>query len=700
MSTTRGCPLMPRNQSIKIIAYKQPVHGVDIMSFEDLLWPCHSYDILVPIRKKNQLNIFEETILRLSEVTNTTPESMAETLCINKELVQFVQNRLMQSGYLDEQLEVTRFGKSEIDRWDRDFLTYEDYQRASIYRNLVTGQLMPYVEIEDLEFKEIESVEGSKIIFNRASSGKPIWVFSKKLKLKPEFLKVVPTIDDVIKTIQLSEKEKQHANVLSNQKVDIGNISLRESISITPTATLVYLHTRAFIPNGNPVVVSTDGFGRGYSKQLSHYINTLDDKWVFDLKEKGLVERYVDPSRTEKQTKHYRYPRIEEKLDKAFEKIASVKTIKIDSTSIEKELNESLGQGLIALYSALEWALYTAASEYDLEDMINSMNQNTVTEANILLRDMARQLGMIVPKWQQKTLKWSKGLIVQYQKGEAEMGTVLAMNIIGSKQYPLHRFKYLIEEHSEMLEVIQKLKAVRNPLSHGTRSEIDLLYDATQILYNQVMAIILCIVPNISTERDVDLTKLSNINQLHLKTRLTLERYFGIALVNDLSTNLRESLMTIEMVVDGQKITGQIDVFIINLTSCLQQCFFDKSRLYKHLGSEEDIKDQAVEKMLLSHLLKQASDLPTGIKTTNAYNVKAAVAGQPTSVTGNFLGYIVKAPQAELILLSKAIPDFVKSVAFLDQTRAHANNIKMMTPESLIQLKEDVFHIVKYVMEA
>ena len=77
---------------------------------------CASYDIIIPITEteKNILNIFEETVLKLLDYKKSTVEEIAETLCLEKDLVNYIVIRLKELGLIDENRNLTEEGKNII----------------------------------------------------------------------------------------------------------------------------------------------------------------------------------------------------------------------------------------------------------------------------------------------------------------------------------------------------------------------------------------------------------------------------------------------------------------------------------------------------------------------------------------------------------------------------------------------------------
>ena len=92
----------PRDYRPKVVSFQQTLDGLNIAARQDILWPCHAFNISIPQKKKSSLNVFEETVLKITEIESGDTEKIALLTCLEKELVAFIQNRLNQLGLLND----------------------------------------------------------------------------------------------------------------------------------------------------------------------------------------------------------------------------------------------------------------------------------------------------------------------------------------------------------------------------------------------------------------------------------------------------------------------------------------------------------------------------------------------------------------------------------------------------------------------
>ena len=69
---------------------------------EHLLWPCRAFTVTMPSRPRNTLNVIETCILRLTPLEAGNTGRIAAAMCVETELVAFVQDRLAGMGFLTD----------------------------------------------------------------------------------------------------------------------------------------------------------------------------------------------------------------------------------------------------------------------------------------------------------------------------------------------------------------------------------------------------------------------------------------------------------------------------------------------------------------------------------------------------------------------------------------------------------------------
>ncbi len=105
-------------------------------------------------RKKSGLNVFEETVLKITEIESGDTETIAQLTCLEKELVAFIQSRLNQLGLLNDRYELSQQGQALLNEWQNKSDGDLEYTVATVFVDLLYGKLLPYVSTKQLSYKK------------------------------------------------------------------------------------------------------------------------------------------------------------------------------------------------------------------------------------------------------------------------------------------------------------------------------------------------------------------------------------------------------------------------------------------------------------------------------------------------------------------------------------------------------------------
>ena len=133
----------------------------------DILWPVAAYRLTVPSGKSRKeeeeaLNPFEKVLMRIIESGEGREFSAAELAaesCIPKHFVEGVLLRLQDRAYLDEHNKILKSGKKSWQIVEPMVSDTQRFETATIYRELVTGRLLPHVEMKSIRWKDSESLD-------------------------------------------------------------------------------------------------------------------------------------------------------------------------------------------------------------------------------------------------------------------------------------------------------------------------------------------------------------------------------------------------------------------------------------------------------------------------------------------------------------------------------------------------------------
>lgn len=697
----------------KVISFRSALDGLNIAARQSVLWPCHAFNISIPQKKKSGLNVFEETVLKITEIESGDTEKIALLTCLEKELVAFIQNRLNQLGLLNDRYELSEHGQELLKEWQNKSDGNLEYTVATVFVDLLSGKLLPYVSTEQLSYKKISRIGDNGFIdFLINPTNEKSRVSARQIRpAKDSFWKAVPDSNDIIRAIrEFKKKYKRHA--LLNQGVDQypPPVPMAEAISLHENPELVYLHCNVLIQIGNSDLLVTDGCGFGFSESFANYLTSQDWKWVIDLKNKGVIDRLSsDQSNEEAEDESSaadglkKYPRIARPLRRAQEYLSDAEKIDVDSSNDEQEFARLTGLAVVALYEAIEWALRFVVSDNPVTHWERLFSSQSYRENDKILRSFATKIGFDVSDSVKALLQVKPGKIRAVDRGVSEMQPLLALAIAGAKNDPNHPLNHLAIEDSGCLSFINALKEVRDPVSHGSSTDVELSPETLEGYRDRTTRLIQSLIPDITEDAYTAKTKQErDIDQVRLKARIELDKSLGLGFVQAVSPSLREEL--VKATILSQKATldnEQIQRYINLLASIVQLSLLEVAKdRRKIVKNRNKLRDEAIEKIVQSGLVPASDAIPVQISTVNADRLYRATQGSSTTLGAQLLALCLLASEGELLVLKRCFPNCFELIAKLIKLRGHGNHHQHdFTRENLESLKINVFKLVKIIME-
>ena len=147
---------------VKILNYLNRFYNINEASSRGILWPVAAFSIALPVKKKNPLNIFEETVLLLTNQNLKDVKRLSEEVCMDEEIIKFILNKLEELNLIDYEREVTENGKDIIFQWETN---EPDLKSANVFFDLIGQQLIPTVIYDNLEFERVVEKREKSIKF-------------------------------------------------------------------------------------------------------------------------------------------------------------------------------------------------------------------------------------------------------------------------------------------------------------------------------------------------------------------------------------------------------------------------------------------------------------------------------------------------------------------------------------------------------
>jgi len=697
----------------KVISFRTALDGLNIAARQSVLWPCHAFNISIPQKKKSGLNVFEDTVLKITGIESGDTEKIALLTCLEKELVAFIQNRLNQLGLLNDRYELSEHGQELLNEWQNKSDGNLEYTVATVFVDLLSGKLLPYVSTEQLSYKKISRIGDNGFIdFLINPTNEKSRVSARQIRpSKDSFWKAVPDSNDIIRAIrEFKKKYKRHA--LLNQSVDQypPPVPMAEAISLHENPELVYLHCNVLIQIGNSDLLVTDGCGFGFSESFANYLTSQDWQWVIDLKNKGVIDR-LSPDQINEDAEDEssaadglkKYPRIARPLRRAQEYLSDAEKIEVDSSNDEQEFARLTGLAVVALYEAIEWALRFVVSDNPVTHWERLFSSQSYRENDRILRSFATKIGFDVSDSVKAILQVKPGKIRAVDRGVSEMQPLLALAIAGAINDPNHPLNHLAIEDSGCLSFINALKEVRDPVSHGSSTDVELSPETLEGYRDRTTRLIQSLIPDITEDAYTAKTKQErDIDQVRLKARIELDKSLGLGFVQAVSPSLREELVKVTILSQRTTLDNeQLQRYINLLASIMQLSLFEVAKDRRlSVKNRTNLRDEAIEKIVQSGFYPAPDAIPEQISTVNTKRLYRAIQGSSTTLGAHLLAVFLLGSESELIELQKSDPIFVDFVANLISLRGHGNKQQSdFSRNDMKSLKNNVFKAIKIITE-
>ena len=704
----------PKDHRPRVISLSTSLDRLNIAAKQNVLWPCHAFSISLPQKKKSGLNIFEQTVLKLTEIEFGDTEKIATIACLYTdndgkkplELLSFIQNRLHSLGLVDARYKLTKEGIALLENWQNNSEGNVEYTAATVFVDLLNGKLLPYVHVGELKQLSIIDIDGEFITVNTGSTGKSKAKRCRQIHPgKGSYWKTFPNSNDIIKAIREFKKKYQRHALLSKAAEQYPpRIPLAEAISVNDNPELVYLHCIVLIQIGNSDLLVTDGCGLGFSESFARYLQSQDWKWVTEFKQKGVFDKIgSDPMQTYRPLdKSFKHREISRRLSSCKKSIQRLNRLEINNSHYESDYRNEIEKGIKNLYAALEWAFRQIVTDFPVSEWENIFSSQNFRENEKLLYAFAEKIGFSVTDKNKSILQVKPGAIRQIENGSVVLQPLLALSLAGANSNYIHPLHSLAENHSGFLSFALKLKRYRDPIEHG--SEIDIDKDILNELIEDTIAKIISLIPGVADDLNIASTGIkdsqSDVNQERLKADIELEKALGLPFVSELLPRMKEELIRVEIMLAQFSDDKSIEI-IKCLAAVMQLALFEVVVNRKpSTKTEGDIRDKAIMKIVESGFYSSAASIPVEISTVNIRQLHSVVQGSSSTLGAHLLAIFLLGSESELIQLKKYDFSFIDFVANLISPRGHGNKqLYGLSLNDIESLKYDVFKAIKMIPE-
>jgi hypothetical protein len=718
-----------RDDTPRVVYFDETFNELDIVAREDVLWPCYSYKLALPVRSNIRLDTFEELVLNLAAQGMTDAGHIAD-FCYSdkngaaehplKDVFFFVQSRLSGKGFLTDRFELGEAGKKLIEELKNETV---EYKTAFVYQDRVSGGLLPCVNFDAAVYAEINAVDPHSIKFKTDITDRSS-VTAHRIDGNERMRR--PTDRDVERVFRQFKRRASRYGLLRNSGFSIPFVESFRSPMEEPES--VYLYCRVLVQRGRvDTLLVSDGFGMGYSKSFTDHLNRQSWRWITGVKEKG-AQNFVSDGGS-RVIRSEKFSPIADNLKKARKNFEKWKDEPITSTNEGNKKKSDVFESIVALYAALEHTLAAVCFEYPVDDWIKVFSSGTCDSNARILRESAAKIGFSITPENSFLLKASPEAIRRARDGHAELQPQLILAVMAASHEKRHPFNRLVHQLSneptneiskksiDVFDFLARFKNLRDSFNHGNHPA-DISVDEFEELLSNSEKIIAILSPNGESARErnvvVDASpELSDYDQLCLKAEIALEKRFGLATLHFMNPDLKETLRRLEMPqYDSQ-------IMAIDLASALQLTFnavlsamrsqasLTVEKIEKWAGEfERDlyatgkaVKEHAQEQAVRFALLAPGDTFPTPFALTRVARIKSAIQGGGSSLQAVCVALLAVSPDDVLASIARKTPEFLHTVDEAVKLRGHGNAPVLADETEIAKIKEKVFAVIQSLME-
>lgn len=650
----------------------------------NLFVECVSYYIQIPVMGalSRPLDIFEEAVLRMVRLKGPSADDLADVLCLEKDLVCFILNRLEEKGFLDNKLHLTEEGFSRLKLQKTEIKLIQG--RAFVLEK--SGQILPYIHIGEFQSEKVDEINGKRIVLGYGSAGNPRTV--KGLRLRSA--KYEPNRDSRLPTQRLREAilRFNRLKVLRNQEgIDLCPGYMIDSSRSDP----VYFHLQAVIQEGNSdEILVSDGFVPNidgmpeYMKDYPDAITEVRNRAVRMAVKADGEEPQSAPVRIKYWEIVQSYKRVRENLPK--------KPYEDATPDERKEMDKNSRQIAIDCYHILETVLLYYLKEHPVsETMMGVLRRQTADQNRRTILMMAESLGMRYSSETDRLLSYMEGSRISsvFETGTAHMQICLPLAIAEAKESHNSRVRILIGQNGSILRFFQRLGEVAAVYRHDADASEKIPGMPARYIAQETANIARVLLPNLQLGDDgVQTTKIEGVSQERLLAQASLAKVFGPIRFQLMSDGLRNEWMRISPDKKGRDLPAMSE-YVQILYRIFQTTLATANREFLHKSSI--LRDEAIRRLAELY----GKPLPRTIVSVREGFYTSATHGNGSSLGAEALVYAANRDGMDALVKA----GFVQTVDRILSLRGHGSQRADLTEDehTMGALRDNVIELTKMI---
>jgi hypothetical protein len=692
--------------------YNKIFADVPVISELDVAYPFYVYSVLLPVGESEKtLNLFEETVLKMTDIVSGKSDLIAETLCLSTDFVTFIQNKLKNTGFVDERYSITESGKSILTLGNKTEKI--EYVPVKIFVDPKTQGKISYVHSGEFSAEAFSPAEHGYLRFNVGTEGRP--EYRKALTINPFKDKRPSLLPSELETIV-----RRYNRIRKNNNCSFRGLyhAFNEKADISDAPELFYVHLKLAIPDGNAEkIIISDGFSIDIDFLLSG-INE-NPKAISDLKRLNVKEE---------ERKSVKQKATESKYDELYHHwngkdgvnsiCGELRNLTRDSSDSKKKFAEKYAVFARKTYGALEWCLYYALKEQaSFSELIASFSSTSPRTNQLRLITAANSIGINVSEHNKILLSISNIGVNNMAAGIPDMFSCIALMLISENNANIQEADRIFKDYisgicddankndalknesfvlqsNDIIDFIADLKRMRDATSHGIdENEIPPFSDLADI-YEIVRKTIPVILPAFTVALENDVNRVvGNVSQERIRAIYALEKEWGVVEFRTISPEIREMLIRLEFIREefNDSRSGE---YVIQMSKIAE---FSLSRTIKEIKRDYDDEFEMKETAFARIKKCSGENLNVAIVRVQDRFIRLALRGSTKSTLGAYMiAYFAYAGDDDFDKVNSACNNsFVQTLVKIITLRGHANKLFIKASlEELDRLRENLIKIV------
>ena len=662
--------------SLKLLDYGRPnPFGETIGGLRCLAWPVNSYRVTLPKASNDGdgLNAFERVILKLLDAVGAMDaHALADETRIPLDLVKGILLRLRDKGLIDEHNVISK-------RMGENLKCQEEktpvFVTALLFRELATGKILPFLHFLDDTNPLRKKDEGKK---------HP----PREIRGQDVHNKNPPAPHNVISALRAMKRRSEALG--RNDKMPA---VLQITIARSPES--YYLECPIAVQKSDSEYRIADPFGNGFSLILeSAFLQLLEQdsqlqQWLLNWKQSLSNPRPPKANGPEQWPKEsfdneangQCYPKLVTNLRRRY-------------VRADDNVNwTAMARPIAAIHASLEWAFFYACCRRPFEDAIAKLKFTGHLQHSALLRNAAQRVGLEHPEFHLRPVPLGK--LFDFQNGQAELGTVLAIAILQAEKDESHPLRRIASLHRDLISRLLAIKKHRDEKGHGKggSESADTELPADPFMREIVHALL----PDISfADTPVEGTGKDARADSLLEAGASIQSEFGFKAFNRLGANLQDRLIHAERFWLVSKEGDDALVFACDLYAALQASFH--STLSRKLPP--DIMDS--EFIAASQKKMQESglgELAECLRTVKPLAIRQTLQGNDQTLGACVIGFLLMSDDDTLRIIADTHPSFIDDIAIAITARGHGNEPLPLPKEDIKKLRKAAYSTIKTLLE-